>query len=131
MMIVDAVKTKLLSIGLVVAVTAALLCGYNSERLGKELSGKDQEIATLTTRLNIQTDTIKSLQEDLERKPKEYIKIVKEVDKELCEGIVAGDSILSLKTSKGKGDLVYEIQPKSGDVDLDGHLPAELIRLLQ
>lgn len=135
-MIADAIVKKVLSLVSVVAITAALLCGYNASQQAILYEGKVKEVATLVALTQAQDETIRGLVEDLEAKPKEYIKIVKEVDRKVCQGIVAGDAIMNLKTGKGntskqEEDLVYEIKPENGYVDVDGKLPPELVRLLQ
>lgn len=131
-MIADAIKTKILSLVSVVAVTALLICGYTVHNQAEIIEGKTTELSSLNTLMDVQRETIKSLKDDLETKPKEYIKIVREVDKKMCEGIVLGESVLNLpSTSNRKGELVYEVESKNSIADLDSKLPADLVRLLQ
>lgn len=130
-MIADAIKVKVLSLVSVVAVTVMLLCGYTAHNQASIIQGKTDELASLNTLMEVQRETIKSLTEDLEKKPKEYIKIVKDIDRKLCEGIGIGNSILSLPSAKKvNGELVHEINTKNNDIDIDSKLPADLIRLL-
>ena len=131
-MIADAIKIKVLSVVGIAAVTALCISAYVIKGQSDNIDGLTRELTTLVVLKDLQGETIQSLQEELETKPKEYIKIVKEVDRKLCEGIITADSILKLPpTPKQDGELLYETKAVKGTVDIDGKLPADLIRLLQ
>lgn len=131
-MIADAIKIKVLKVVSIMAVTALLICSYTISNQSDIIAGQTEELASLNTLMEVQRESINSLKEDLDTKPKEYIKIVKEVDKRLCEGIVLGKEILDLPiTSKKKGALVLEIDTENGTADIDDKLPANIIQLLQ
>lgn len=66
----------------------------------------------------------KRLVDDLEKKPKEVIKIVREVEKELCTIPIKQEAIKNLKSRK-------EVTDEKDTADIDDRLPADLIRLLQ
>lgn len=131
-MIADAIKIKVLKVVSIIAVTALLICSYTISNQSDIIAGQTEELASLNTLMEVQRESINSLKEDLDTKPKEYIKIVKEVDKRLCEGVVLGKEILDLPiTSKKKGALVLEIDTENGTADIDDKLPANIIQLLQ
>lgn len=131
-MIADAIKIKVLKVVSIMAVTALLICSYTISNQSDIIAGQTEELASLNTLMEVQRESINSLKEDLDTKPKEYIKIVKEVDKRLCEGVVLGKEILDLPvTSKKKGALVLEIDTENGTADIDDKLPANIIQLLQ
>lgn len=131
-MIADAIKIKVLKVFSIMAVTALLICSYTISNQSDIIAGQTEELASLNTLMEVQRESINSLKEDLDTKPKEYIKIVKEVDKRLCEGVVLGKEILDLPvTSKKKGALVLEIDTENGTADIDDKLPANIIQLLQ
>jgi predicted signal transduction protein with EAL and GGDEF domain len=70
------------------------------------------------------SDENKRLIDDLEKKPKEVIKIVTEVQTELCDVKVKDSAIKNLKSSK-------EVTDEKDVADIDDRLPADLKQLLK
>ena len=68
-----------------------------------------------------------SLAKELREKPKEYITITKDVDKEVCNGAVNKALINSLPSKKG----VVNEENVTHTADIDDRLPADLIKLLK
>lgn len=127
-MIADAIKVKALSVITIVLLTLSLMGGlvvYNQHR---HIQDNDREIASLNSLKSIQDETIKNLRADLESKPKQYIKVVREVDKTLCDTKTTADKVLSLGNKK---EIVDETVSEKGAVDIDGRLPSDLIQLLK
>lgn len=86
------------------------------------------KLALINVSLN---KAISSLQEEVTKRPTEYITITREVEGELCKGKAAIDKVLNLPntvSSKEKGgntDVSTKVY-----VDIDAELPADLVRLL-
>lgn len=68
-----------------------------------------------------------SLAKELREKPKEYITITKDVDKEVCNGAVNKALINSLPSKKG----VVNEENVTHTADIDDRLPTDLIKLLK
>lgn len=86
------------------------------------------KLALINVSLN---QAISSLQEEVTKRPTEYITIAREVESELCKGKAAVDKVLTLaipvKSTKEKGGTGDETKVY---VDIDAELPADLVRLL-
>lgn len=86
------------------------------------------KLALINVSLN---KAISSLQEEVTKRPTEYITITREVEGELCKGKAAVDKVLTLanpvKSIKEKGGTGDETKVY---VDIDAELPADLVRLL-
>ena len=86
------------------------------------------KLALLNVSLN---QAISSLQDEVTKRPTEYITITREVEGELCKGKAAIDKVLNLPntvSSKEKGgntDVSTKVY-----VNIDAELPADLVRLL-
>lgn len=86
------------------------------------------KLALINVSLN---QAISSLQDEVTKRPTEYITITREVEGELCKGKAAIDKVLNLPntvSSKEKGgntDVSTKVY-----VNIDAELPADLVRLL-
>lgn len=86
------------------------------------------KLALINVSLN---QAISSLQDEVSKRPTEYITITREVEGELCKGKAAIDKVMDLPntvSSKEKGgntDVSTKVY-----VDIDAELPADLVRLL-
>lgn len=86
------------------------------------------KLALINVSLN---QAISSLQEEMTKRPTEYITITREVESELCKGEAAVDKVLTftnpVKSAKENGGTGDETKVY---VDIDAELPADLVRLL-
>lgn len=101
------------------------------------ISGKSdrEQLTTLNEKLLEHVKLNKSLSdqnlamaEEIKNKPKEYIVITKEIEKEICNGIVRNQLIDSLPTRQK--ETVNE-EDLRNTVDIDDRLPSNLIKLLK
>ena len=126
-LILTTLKSKGLSILCIVLVTL-LSVSYMSGKSDREAldiaQGKLLEHVTLNKRLSEQN---LELANQIKNKPKEYIPIVKEVDKEVCNGVVKQQAINALLSKK---ETVNEAT-KQNTADIDDRLPTDLLKLLK
>lgn len=125
--ILGILKSKLQMIVLIVLLTllsASYLSGKSDREKLEGVSEKLLEHVKLNKSLS---DQNLALAEEIKNKPKEYITIVKEVDKEVCNGIVKQQLINSLKSKK---ETVNETDVQN-TADIDDRLPTDLIQLLK
>lgn len=125
--ILGILKSKLQMIVLIVLLTllsASYLSGKSDREKLEGVSEKLLEHVKLNKSLS---DQNLALAEEIKNKPKEYITIVKEVDKEVCNGIVKQQMINSLKSKK---ETVNETDVQN-TADIDDRLPTDLIQLLK
>lgn len=100
-----------------------------------ENSKLSSEITSLSN-YKVQADRlISDLQYELSTKPAQYIEVVREVDKELCEGLGLVDAINNLPAKinlqSSKPNTTEAPHEQNDYVDIDGLLPPELTRLLK
>jgi hypothetical protein len=67
------------------------------------------------------------LLDEIKNKPVEYIKITKEVEKEICNGVVKQTLINELPSKPSKKDVINE----ETTADIDDRLPDNLLKLLK
>lgn len=119
-------KTKGLSI-LVVVLTTLCISLFVTGKLDRneldDVKGKLLEHVTLNERLSKQN---LELAEQIRNKPKEYIPVVKDVIKEVCNGKVKQSLIENLPRKE-----VSNVENTQTTADIDDRLPADLIKLLQ
>lgn len=109
---------------LLTLLSASYLSGKSDREKLEGVSEKLLEHVKLNKSLS---DQNLALAEEIKNKPKEYITIVKEVDKEVCNGIVKQQMINSLKSKK---ETVNETDVQN-TADIDDRLPTDLIQLLK
>lgn len=115
---------SILCIVLVTLLTASYLSGKSVREELKGVSEKLVEHVQLNKRLS---DQNLELAEEIRTRPTEYITITKEVDRNICNGVVQQELINSLPSTK-KG----AIDEKKQDVaNIDDRLPTDLIKLLK
>lgn len=127
-LILAALKSKGLSILCIVLatlLTASVISGKYDREARDTAQGKLLEHVTLNKRLSEQN---LELANDIKNKPKEYITIVKEVGKEVCNGVVKQQAINALLSSKK--ETVNEAT-KQNTADIDDRLPTDLLKLLK
>ena len=100
-----------------------------------ENSKLSSEITSLSN-YKVQADRlISDLQYEISTKPAQYIEVVREVDKELCEGLGLVDAINNLPAKinlqSSKSNTTEAPHEQNDYVDIDGLLPPELTRLLK
>jgi hypothetical protein len=105
--------------------TASIISGKYDREARDTAQGKLLEHVTLNKRLSEQN---LELANQIKNKPKEYIPIVKEVDKEVCNGVVKQQAINALLSSKK--ETVNEAT-KQNTADIDDRLPTDLLKLLK
>lgn len=127
-LILTTLKSKGLSILCIVLatlLTASIISGKYDREARDTAQGKLLEHVTLNKRLSEQN---LELANQIKNKPKEYIPIVKEVDKEVCNGVVKQQAINALLSSKK--ETVNEAT-KQNTADIDDRLPTDLLKLLK
>ena len=113
---------------LMTLLASSLVLNYYTNEAYKEAIVEVNKLALINVSLN---QAISSLQDEVTKRPKEYITITREVEGELCKGKAAIDKVLDLPntvSSKEKGgntDVSTKVY-----VDIDAELPADLVRLL-
>jgi len=116
---------SILCIVLATLLTASVISGkYDREALDTA-QVKLMEHVTLNKRLSEQN---LELANEIKNKPKEYITIVKDIDKEVCNGVVKQQAINELLSSKK--ETVNE-DAKQNTADIDDRLPNDLLKLLK
>ncbi|MNC18471.1 hypothetical protein D3C75_663720 [compost metagenome] len=121
--IIATLKSKgltLLSIVLATLLTVSYLSGKADREQLTTTQGKLLEHVQLNKRLS---DQNLELAEEIKNKPAEYITIVKEVEKQVCNGIVKQQLINSLPSKK-------EVTSEH-TANIDDRLPSDLIKLLK
>lgn len=118
------IKSKALNI-LCIVLTTLLIASYMSGKADREeLSSVSEKLVKhvqLNERLSSQN---LALVEEIKNKPTEYITITKEVDKEVCNGVVKQNMINSLPSKK-------EVVNEETTADIDDRLPDNLLKLLK
>lgn len=125
MNVIGTLKAKALSILLVILLTmlVALKVDYN-DKVVKLESATSSLVKTTDANKRLSDENIKLI-EELKTKPKETLKIVKEVQKELCNIPAKVEAIKSLPSKK------KEVTNEEDVADIDARLPDDLLRLLQ
>ena len=113
---------------LMTLLASSLVLNYYTNEAYKEAIDEVNKLALINVSLN---QAISSLQDEVTKRPTEYITITREVESELCKGKAAVDKVMDLPntvSSKEKGgntDVSTKVY-----VDIDAELPADLVRLL-
>lgn len=113
---------------LMTLLASSLVLNYYTYKAYDNAIVEVNKLALINVSLN---QAISSLQEEVTKRPTEYITITREVEGELCKGKAAIDKVMGLPntvSSKEKGgntDVSAKVY-----VDIDAELPADLIRLL-
>ena len=124
MKILETLKSKALGVLCVVLVTLLIALKFDYDNK-VDLMNSAIESATLHESANKRlSDQNKGLLEELERKPKVVIEVVKEVDEKLCDIKVVDQAIKNLKSKK-------EVTDEKDVADVDDRLPADLKQLLK
>lgn len=120
-------KSKTLNI-LVIILTTLLIASYMSGKSDRE------ELRVVSDKLVTHVRLNESLSEqnlllldEIKNKPVEYIKITKEVEKEICNGVVKQTLINELPSKPSKKDVINE----ETTADIDDRLPDNLLKLLK
>ena len=120
------IKPLLIAIAtLSVLLSSSLSLNYYQDKKMGELQQELGGVYQINVRLNKE---IAQLVEDLQKKPKEIIKTVTEVSKELCEGEKKTSEIMHFKPSTVKRK---EDTNEKEYVDIDAPFSAEFISLLK
>lgn len=124
MNLISTLRANALKLLCVVLVTllVALKFEYNDkvDKLSSATTSLTEQVA-LNERLSEQN---KQLAEEVEKKPKQVIKVVKEVHTELCQSSIKQEAIKNLKSNK-------EVTDEKDVADIDDRLPADLKLLLK
>lgn len=113
---------------LMTLLASSLVLNYYTYKAYDNAIVEVNKLALINVSLN---QAISSLQDEVTKRPTEYITITREVEGELCKGKAAIDKVLNLPntvSSKEKGgntDVSTKVY-----VDIDAELPADLVRLL-
>lgn len=124
--LITTLKSKaqtLLCIVLATLLTVSYLSGSADRKELKQVSDKLTEHVQLNERLSEQNLT---LAEEVKTRPEKLIPIVKEVEKEVCNGLVR-QSLINTLPSKAK----KEVDDEKAVADIDDRLPDNLIQLLK
>lgn len=119
------IKSKLqtlLCIVLATLLTVSYMSGRSDRAELTRVSGKLTEHVLLNERLSEQNLT---LAEEIKNKPKEYITITRDVEKEVCNGRIKQELIKALPAKKD------DINAKKTTADIDDRLPDDLLKLLK
>ncbi len=108
-----------------VLLSSSLFLNYYQDRQMGDLQQELGGVYQINVRLNKE---IAQLVEDLQKKPKEIIKTVTEVSKELCEGEKKISEIMHFKPSTFNRK---EVTNEKEYVDIDAPFSAEFISLLK
>lgn len=122
--LITTLKSKvqtLLCIVLATLLTASYLTGKSDREVLRQVSDKLTEHVQLNSRLSEQN---LSLALEIKNKPKEYITITKDVERQVCDGRVQQELIKSLPSRKESVD-------EKNVADIDDHLPNDLLKLLK
>lgn len=114
---------------LMTLLASSLVLNYYTYKAYDNAIVEVNKLALINVSLN---QAISSLQDEVAKRPTEYITITREVEGELCKGKAAIDKVMGLPntvtSSKEKGgntDVSTKVY-----VDIDAELPADLVRLL-
>lgn len=110
-----------LCIVLATLLTVSYLTGKADRKELEQVSQKLTEHVQLNERLSSQNLT---LAEEIKNKPKEYIPIVKNVEREVCNGRIQQELIEALPRKESIND-------KTSVADIDDRLPNDLLKLLK
>ena len=114
---------------LMTLLASSLVLNYYTYKAYDNAIVEVNKLALINVSLN---QAISSLQEEVTKRPTEYITITREVESELCKGKAAVDKVLTftnpVKSTKEKGGTGDETKVY---VDIDAELPPDLLRLLQ
>lgn len=113
---------------LMTLLASSLVLNYYTYKAYDNAIVEVNKLALINVSLN---QAISSLQDEVTKRPTEYITITREVEGELCKGKAAIDKVLDLPntvSSKEKGGNT-DVSTKAY-VDIDAELPADLVRLL-
>lgn len=122
--LITTLKSKaqtLLCIVLATLLTVSYLTGKSDREVLRQVSDKLTEHVQLNSRLSEQN---LSLALEIKNKPKEYITITKDVERQVCDGRVQQELIKSLPSRKESVD-------EKNVADIDDHLPNDLLKLLK
>ena len=125
--LITTIKSKfqtVLCIVLATLLTASYLSGSSDRTELEQVSKKLTEHVQLNERLSEQNLL---LAEEAKTRPEKIITVVKEVDKEVCNGIVRQQLINNLPTKIPSKEVVDE----KTVADIDDRLPDNLIKLLK
>lgn len=123
--IINAIKSKGLTLACIILstlLTVSYISGRSDRNQLEKVTEKLNEHLVLNKRLS---DENLKFAKELSEQPKEYIKVVKEVMNETCNGEVKQQLIESIATQREKN-----IDEKN-TADIDDRLPASLIQLLK
>ena len=113
---------------LMTLLASSLVLNYYTYKAYDNAIVEVNKLALINVSLN---QAISSLQDEVTKRPTEYITITREVEESLCKGKAAIDKVLNLPnivSSKEKGgntDVSTKVY-----VNIDAELPADLVRLL-
>lgn len=127
MNLIQSVKSKAQTILIIVLATllaASVISGKYDRDMLSDVREKLLSHVELNKSLSEQN---LALAEELRTRPTEFIRITKEVEKEVCNGKVTQGLIDSLPSKKG----VSNEQTTQGTADIDDRLPTDLLRLLK
>lgn len=110
---------------LITALTISILEGNANKTELKSLRTKYSEQVNMNERLSNQN---LDLLDEIEKRPIEFINIVKEVQVEICNGRIQQELINALPSKKGN---VNAEKDKGNTADIDDRLPDDLLRLLK
>lgn len=113
---------------LMTLLASSLVLNYYTYKAYDNAIVEVNKLALINVSLN---QAISSLQDEVTKRPTEYITITREVEESLCKGKAAIDKVLDLPntvSSKEKGGNT-DVSTKAY-VDIDAELPADLVRLL-
>lgn len=115
----------ILCIILITALTISVMEGNSSKTELTSLRTKYNEQVSLNERLSNQN---LDLLDEIDKRPIEFINIVKEVQVEICNGRVQQELINALPSKKGN---VNAEKDQANTADIDDRLPDDLLRLLK
>lgn len=113
---------------LMTLLASSLVLNYYTYKAYDNAIVEVNKLALINVSLN---QAVSSLQDEVTKRPTEYITITREVEESLCKGKAAIDKVLDLPntvSSKEKGGNT-DVSTKAY-VDIDAELPADLVRLL-
>lgn len=115
----------ILCIILITALTISVIEGNSNKTELTSLRTKYSDQVTMNERLSNQN---LDLLDEIDKRPIEFINIVKEVQVEICNGRVQQELINALPSKKGNVNVEKD---QANTADIDDRLPDDLIRLLK
>ena len=114
---------------LMTLLASSLVLNYYTYKAYDNAIVEVNKLALINVSLN---QAISSLQDEVTKRPTEYITITREVEESLCKGKAAIDKVLYLPNpvTSGKEKGGNTDVPEKVYVDIDAELPADLVRLL-